>query len=47
MRPEHRLLLCTVSSAMVVNQINKRSEILNEFGNATIDNKIKEKFDDF
>ena len=31
MKPEHRLLLITISSAMVVNGINKWSELLNEF----------------
>ena len=41
-----RLLMVTVSSAMIVNNMNKQDEILNDFTKSEITTAIKEKFDD-
>ena len=46
LKPEHRLLLVTASSAMVINAMNKRSEILQEFGNTKVSSTTIEEFND-
>ena len=45
--PAHqRLLMVTLSSAMVIDGMNKKSEILNDFTKSEITTEIKSKYED-
>ena len=45
--PAHqRLLMVTLSSAMVIDGMNKKSEILNDFSKTEITPEIKSKYED-
>ena len=45
-KTDRRLLMVTLSSAMVIDGMNKKSEILNDFSKTEITPEIKTKYED-
>ena len=46
LKPEQRLLVATLGAAIAVDQLNRRSEILNTFTKTEVDPGIKGAFSD-
>ena len=46
LKPEQRLLVATLGAAIAVDQLNRRSELLNAFTKTTVDPGIKGAFSD-
>ena len=45
--PAHqRLLMCTLSSAMVIDGMNKKSEMLNNFSQEKLNDDVVKKYED-
>ena len=46
LKPEHRLLLITASMSLVVDNMNRRAELLNKFNSEQVNPELKEKYND-